>query len=99
MVTMRAAVITTVVNVRPKWRVSFRKSAAVSPTVVAKTLMIQKKIVTSGTLLSMALRVAPRAAVVVVDMASDGTYVTVCTRTGDGSRRAKSPTIAIMGAG
>src|SRR3954452_19594747 len=41
-----------VVLVRPRFRLSERKSAAVSPTVVARTLMIQKKMVTSGTLLS-----------------------------------------------
>src|SRR5437868_2838508 len=39
------------VSPRPRWL--FRKSAAVSPTVVAMILMIQKKSVTSGTLLSM----------------------------------------------
>lgn len=41
------------VFVKPKFRLTLRKSAAVSPTVVAMILIIQKKIVTSGTLLSM----------------------------------------------
>ena len=44
--------MTTVVPVSPKPRFSARKSAAVSPIVVARILMIQKKIVTSGTLLN-----------------------------------------------
>ena len=38
------------VPVRPKCKFELRKSAAVSPTVVAMILMTQKKIVTSGTL-------------------------------------------------
>jgi hypothetical protein len=40
------------VRVNPNPRLKFRKSANVSPTVVHKTFIIQKKIVTSGTLLS-----------------------------------------------
>src|SRR5438132_12834455 len=42
--------MTSVVPVKPSPRCEFKKSAAVSPTVVAMTLMIQKKTVTSGTL-------------------------------------------------
>src|SRR6478752_3708194 len=53
--TMSAALITQVVPVRPSPRLVVRLSAAVSPTVVARILMIQKKIVTSGTLLSIGL--------------------------------------------
>lgn len=41
------------VFVKPRFRLTLRKSAAVSPTVVAMILIIQKNIVTSGTLLSM----------------------------------------------
>ena len=40
-------------GVRPKFRFEFRKSAAVSPTVVATILIIQKKTVISGTLFCM----------------------------------------------
>ena len=40
------------VPVKPKFKWEFRKSAAVSPTVVAMIFMIQKKMVTSGTLFS-----------------------------------------------
>ena len=47
--------MTTEVTVRPRLRVVERKSAAVSPTVVASTLMTQNIAVTSGTLLSMRL--------------------------------------------
>src|SRR5579884_2743539 len=45
--------MTSVVPVKPRPIWELRKSAAVSPTVVAMILMTQKKIVTSGTLLSM----------------------------------------------
>ena len=41
-----------VVLVKPSFNYSFRLSAKVSPTVVHSTLMSQKKMVTSGTLLS-----------------------------------------------
>src|SRR6266550_8258142 len=40
------------VPLNPRPRFTFKKSEAVSPTVVHKTFMIQKKTVTSGTLLS-----------------------------------------------
>src|SRR5882757_11350651 len=42
--------VTIEVPVRPKFRLTFRKSAADSPTVVHSTLTIQKYRVTSGTL-------------------------------------------------
>src|SRR4051794_24499741 len=48
----RSTPVTTEVPVRPKLRLTSRKSAAVSPTVVQSTLMTQKYSVTSGTLLS-----------------------------------------------
>src|SRR5689334_2000928 len=59
------AVITTVVPVSPSPR-PLMKSAAVSPTVVASTLMIQKKTVTSGTLLSRTRRLVLLGTVVVI---------------------------------
>ena len=45
--------MTTLVMASPKFRSTLRKSAAVSPTVVASTLITQKMMVTSGTLFSM----------------------------------------------
>src|SRR5438105_2226101 len=42
----------TAVPFRPRPRLTFRKSEAVSPTVVHKTLIIQKNTVTCGTLLN-----------------------------------------------
>src|SRR3954454_12866790 len=62
--TTSTALINQVVPVRPSPRLVVRLSAAVSPTVVARILMIQKKIVTSGTLLSIVR--APRLVAVVV---------------------------------
>jgi hypothetical protein len=52
----RAMPAATAVPFRPKPKLTFKKSEAVSPTVVHRTLMIQKKIVTPGTLHSISLR-------------------------------------------
>ena len=52
------------VAVRPRLRLVARKSAAVSPTVVARILTTQKNRVTSGTLLSIALAMSRRSPVI-----------------------------------
>src|SRR3954470_19193878 len=57
--TTSTALITHVVPVNPRPRLVARLSAAVSPTVVARILMIQKKMVTSGTLFNMVRATRP----------------------------------------
>jgi hypothetical protein len=53
---MSNPLMTNMVPLSPRPRLLFKKSAAVSPTVVASTLMIQKYSETSGTLMSTLLR-------------------------------------------
>src|SRR3954453_5865292 len=71
---MRITADATAVFFSPRPRLPDTRSAAVSPTVVHRTLMIQKKTVTSGTLLSIcrAPERVKRGGAAVVALAMDG---------------------------